>query len=95
MRDPVRRMQTMVDNLHEVLTLVFEFNNLLEQQRTNVITLQLATWAEILSGADRHRRHEFRAYAETQDVIHLSGFIGRSPVYLFATLHPIYKSKRR
>lgn len=59
MRDPVRRMQTMVDNLHEVLTSVFEFNNLLEQQRTNVITFQLATWAEILSGADRHRRHEF------------------------------------
>lgn len=35
--------------LREVLTLVFEFSNLIEQQRTGVITRQLAAWAAILA----------------------------------------------
>lgn len=48
-RDHVRRVQTMVDDLREVLTSVFEFSNLLEQQRTGVITRQLAAWAAILA----------------------------------------------
>ena len=47
--DHVRRVQTMVDDLREVLTSVFEFSNLLEQQRTGVITRQLASWAAILA----------------------------------------------
>lgn len=47
--DQVRRVQTMVDDLREVLTSVFEFSNLLEQQRTGVITRQLASWAAILA----------------------------------------------
>jgi magnesium transporter len=47
--DHVRRVQTMVDGLREVLTSVFEFSNLLEQQRTGVITRQLAAWAAILA----------------------------------------------
>jgi magnesium transporter len=47
--DHVRRVQTMVDDLREVLTSVFEFSNLLEQQRTGVITRQLAAWAAILA----------------------------------------------
>ncbi len=47
--DHVRRVQTMVDDLREVLTSVFEFSTLLEQQRTGVITRQLAAWAAILA----------------------------------------------
>ncbi|MGL4314251.1 MAG: magnesium and cobalt transport protein CorA [Sphingomonas sp.] len=47
--DHVRRVQSMVDDLRDVLTSVFEFSNLLEQQRTGVITRQLAAWAAILA----------------------------------------------
>jgi magnesium transporter len=47
--DHVRRVQTMVDGLREVLTSVFELSNLLEQQRTGAITRQLAAWAAILA----------------------------------------------
>lgn len=47
--DHVRRVQAMVDGLREVLTSVFEFSNLLEQQRTGAITRQLAAWAAILA----------------------------------------------
>jgi magnesium transporter len=47
--DHVRRVRTMVDDLREVLTSVFEFSNLLEQQRTGAITRQLAAWAAILA----------------------------------------------
>ncbi|MBW8303497.1 MAG: magnesium and cobalt transport protein CorA [Brevundimonas sp.] len=47
--DHVRRVQVMVDGLREVLTSVFEFSNLLEQQRTGAITRQLAAWAAILA----------------------------------------------
>jgi magnesium transporter len=47
--DHVRRVQTMVDDLREVLVSVFEFSNLLEQQRTGAITRQLAAWAAILA----------------------------------------------
>jgi magnesium transporter len=47
--DHVRRVQGMVDSLREVLTSVFEFSTLLEQQRTGVITRQLAAWAAILA----------------------------------------------
>jgi magnesium transporter len=48
-RDHVHRVQTMVADLREILTSVFEFSNLLEQQRTGVITRQLAAWAAILA----------------------------------------------
>lgn len=48
-RDHVRRVQTMVEDLREILASVFEFSNLLEQQRTGVITRQLAAWAAILA----------------------------------------------
>ena len=47
--DHVRRVQAMVDGLREVLNSVFEFANLLEQQRTGAITRQLAAWAAILA----------------------------------------------
>jgi len=47
--DHVRRVQAMADGLREVLTSVFEFSNLLEQQRTGTITRQLAAWAAILA----------------------------------------------
>jgi magnesium transporter len=47
--DHVRRVQALVDGLREVLSSVFEFSNLLEQQRTGVITRQLAAWAAILA----------------------------------------------
>jgi magnesium transporter len=47
--DHVRRVQALVDGLREVLNSVFEFSNLLEQQRTGAITRQLAAWAAILA----------------------------------------------
>ena len=47
--DHVRRVQGMVDGLRDVLASVFEFSSLLEQQRTGVITRQLASWAAILA----------------------------------------------
>ena len=47
--DHVRRVETMVDGLREVLNSVFEFGNLIEQQRTGAITRQLAAWAAILA----------------------------------------------
>ena len=47
--DHVRRVETMVDGLREVLGSVFEFGNLMEQQRTGAITRQLAAWAAILA----------------------------------------------
>jgi magnesium transporter len=47
--DHVRRMQLMIDGLLQVLTSVFEFSNLMEQQRTGAITRQLAAWAAILA----------------------------------------------
>jgi magnesium transporter len=47
--DHVRRVQAMADSLKEVLNSVFEFSNLLEQQRTGAITRQLAAWAAILA----------------------------------------------
>jgi magnesium transporter len=47
--DHVRRVHTLVDGLLQVLTSVFEFSNLLEQQRTGAITRQLAAWAAILA----------------------------------------------
>jgi magnesium transporter len=47
--DHVRRVQVMVDGLIQIVTSVFEFSNLLEQQRTGAITRQLAAWAAILA----------------------------------------------
>lgn len=47
--DHVRRVQTMVDGLIQIVISVFEFSNLLEQQRTGAITRQLAAWAAILA----------------------------------------------
>lgn len=47
--DHVHRVQNMVDDQREILTSVFEFSNLLEQQRTGAITRQLAAWAAILA----------------------------------------------
>ncbi len=47
--DHLRRTQSMVENLREILTSVFEVSNLLEQQRQVVITRQLAAWAAILA----------------------------------------------
>ena len=47
--DHVRRVETMNTGLREVLTSVFEFSNLMEQQRTGDITRQLAAWAAILA----------------------------------------------
>ena len=47
--DHVRRVEAMAGGLREVLTSVFEFSNLMEQQRTGAITRQLAAWAAILA----------------------------------------------
>jgi magnesium transporter len=47
--DHVRRIEAMASGLREVLTSVFEFSNLIEQQRTGAITRQLAAWAAILA----------------------------------------------
>ena len=48
-QDHIRRVQARVDGLREVLTSVFEFSTLLEQQRQGTITKQLAAWAAILA----------------------------------------------
>lgn len=47
--DHVRRVDTRVGSLREILTSVFEASNLLEQQRQSAITRQLAAWAAILA----------------------------------------------
>jgi magnesium transporter len=47
--DHVRRVETTVDGLREIMTSVFEASNLLEQQRQGAITRQLAAWAAILA----------------------------------------------
>ncbi len=47
--DHVRRVESTVGGLREVITSVFEASNLLEQQRQGVITRQLAAWAAILA----------------------------------------------
>ena len=47
--DHIRHAQTNVDGLRDILSAVFEFSSLLEQQRTGVITRQLAAWAAILA----------------------------------------------
>ena len=47
--DHVRRVDTRVGGLREILTSVFETSLLLEQQRQGTITRQLAAWAAILA----------------------------------------------
>jgi magnesium transporter len=47
--DHVRRVESMVGGLREIMTSVFEASNLLEQQRQGTITRQLAAWAAILA----------------------------------------------
>ncbi|WP_426131435.1 magnesium and cobalt transport protein CorA [Pararhizobium sp. PWRC1-1] len=47
--DHVKRVETMMSGLREVITSVFEASNLLEQQRQGTITRQLAAWAAILA----------------------------------------------
>ena len=62
--DHVRRVQGMVDGLREVLTSVFEFSTLLEQQRTGIITRQLAAWAGLTP-----RHHSSGTSGKTQTPI--------------------------
>lgn len=47
--DHIRRVETTVGGLRDVLSSVFEVSNLLEQQRTGASTRQLAAWAAILA----------------------------------------------
>jgi len=47
--DHVKRVETMIAGLRDVITSVFEASNLLEQQRQGTITRQLAAWAAILA----------------------------------------------
>ncbi|KOF22348.1 magnesium transporter [Ensifer adhaerens] len=47
--DHVRRVESTVGGLREIMTSVFEASNLLEQQRQGTITRQLAAWAAILA----------------------------------------------
>lgn len=47
--DHLRRTQSMVESLRDILTSVFEVSNLLEQQRQVIITRQLAAWAAIIA----------------------------------------------
>ena len=61
--DHVRRVQNMVDGLREVLTWVFEFSILLEQQRTGTDHPAAGRLGRDPGGPDRdrrHLRHEFR-----------------------------------
>lgn len=47
--DHVRRTESLLAGLRDVITSVFEASNLLEQQRQGAITRQLAAWAAILA----------------------------------------------
>lgn len=47
--DHIRRVESTVGGLREIITSVFEASNLLEQQRQGAITRQLAAWAAILA----------------------------------------------
>ncbi|KUO55988.1 MAG: magnesium transporter [Sphingomonadales bacterium BRH_c42] len=47
--DHVRRVESRIASLREILLSVFEASNLLEQQRQGTITRQLAAWAAILA----------------------------------------------
>ncbi|OGN50187.1 MAG: magnesium transporter [Caulobacterales bacterium RIFOXYB1_FULL_67_16] len=47
--DHVRRVNSRLNGLTEILTSVFEVANLLEQQRQGVITRKLASWAALLA----------------------------------------------
>jgi len=47
--DHIKRVETMMAGLRDVITSVFEASNLLEQQRQGTITRQLAAWAAILA----------------------------------------------
>jgi len=47
--DHVRRVEAMASGLRDLLSSVFEFSNLIEQQRTGAITRQLAAWAAIFA----------------------------------------------
>ncbi|UTP41713.1 magnesium and cobalt transport protein CorA (plasmid) [Phenylobacterium sp. LH3H17] len=47
--DHIRRVATLVEDLRDVLSSVFEASTLLEQQRQGAITRQLAAWAAILA----------------------------------------------
>lgn len=47
--DHVRRTDSLLAGLRDVITSVFEASNLLEQQRQGAITRQLAAWAAILA----------------------------------------------
>ncbi|MBX8827429.1 magnesium and cobalt transport protein CorA [Ochrobactrum sp. SFR4] len=47
--DHLHRLDNVVDGLWEVVTSVFEVSNLLEQQRQNAISRQLAAWAAIIA----------------------------------------------
>jgi magnesium transporter len=47
--DHVRRVEVIASGLRDLLSSVFEFSNLIEQQRTGAIARQLAAWAAILA----------------------------------------------
>ena len=47
--DHIRRVESLVAGLREIMTSVFEASSLLEQQRQGAITRQLASWAAILA----------------------------------------------
>lgn len=47
--DHVRRVESMVDSLRDVLISVFDTSHLFEQQRQGAITKKLAAWAAILA----------------------------------------------
>ena len=67
--DHVRRVQALVDGLREVLNSVFEFANLLEQQRTGVDHPPARRLGRDPRRPDRDRRHlrdELRAYARAE-----------------------------
>ena len=69
--DHVRRVETRVGGLREILTSVFEAANLLEQQRQGVITRQRLPLAccdpAVPTAIAGYLRHEFRQYARVED----------------------------
>lgn len=60
--DHLHRTRSMAENLHDILTSVFEVSSLLEQQSQVVITRQLAAPGHAHGGRE-YLRHELRQHA--------------------------------
>lgn len=93
--DHVRRVEAMASALREVLTSVFEFSNLMEQQTNRRHHPPACRVGRDPSGADgdrRHLWHELRSHARTAHAIRLSGNHRRDHDHLLSALLAVQAS---